>query len=272
LVLQQGILDPEGAVSQLPLIFPGNSRWRNQGTPRGVFREFQLTSNSDKVLMVGVMGESFREVLRHLKTLKNLSVDFLLVQTPGYFRKLMTHEVIRDFFLAVADEASAPILLYNAPGFNGITLTPALVTELKGHPNIAGMKDRSPEGFLPFSRFHAPGFAVMPGSAEFLYPALLSGLEGGTISPANYLPEEAASLWRLGRNGDSPAGQDLHRRILAVNRGVSGSHGVTGVKAAMELIGFKGGDPRLPLKPLGAEMIEGIRRCLEENGFLGEKR
>jgi formylglycine-generating enzyme required for sulfatase activity len=32
-------------VSQLPLIFPGNSRWRNQGTPRGVFREFQLASN-----------------------------------------------------------------------------------------------------------------------------------------------------------------------------------------------------------------------------------
>jgi mRNA interferase MazF len=34
-------------VSQPPLIFPGNSRWRNQGTPHGVFREFQLASNTD---------------------------------------------------------------------------------------------------------------------------------------------------------------------------------------------------------------------------------
>jgi hypothetical protein len=35
-------------VSQLPLIFHGNFPWRNQGTPRGVFREFQLTSNTRK--------------------------------------------------------------------------------------------------------------------------------------------------------------------------------------------------------------------------------
>jgi hypothetical protein len=32
LVLQQGILDPEGAVSQLPLIFPGNSREKSGNT------------------------------------------------------------------------------------------------------------------------------------------------------------------------------------------------------------------------------------------------
>ena len=45
LALRPGIVDPKGAASQLPLIFSGNFPWRNQGTPRGVFREFQLTSN-----------------------------------------------------------------------------------------------------------------------------------------------------------------------------------------------------------------------------------
>ena len=53
----------------------------------------------------------------------------------------MTVEVLFRYFSTLADRAPLPLLLYNAPGFNGLTLEPALVERLAVHPNIVGMKD-----------------------------------------------------------------------------------------------------------------------------------
>ena len=55
----------------------------------------------------------------------------------------------------------------------------------------------------------------------------------------------------------------LNVSLIALNKEVSGSFGVAGVKAAMDLCGFCGGDPRKPLLPLSAEQLrdaEGVPR------------
>jgi len=50
---------------------------------------------------------------------------------------------------------------------------------------------------------------------------------------------------------------------------ISGAYGVSGVKAAMELGGFKAGIPRRPLLPLTPEQYDSLRRMLAEEGMLG---
>ena len=61
--------------------------------------------------------------------------------------------------------------------------------------------------------------------------------------------------------------RELHFKLYALNRAVSGSYGVAGVKYAMELGGFHGGDPRLPLLPLKDADKESIRRAVEKAGL-----
>jgi len=44
--------------------------------------------------------------------------------------------------------------------------------------------------------------------------------------------------------------------------------GPAGLKAAMELLGYKGGLCRSPLPPISDEKVANIKRTLEKDGFL----
>ena len=111
----------------------------------------------------------------------------------------MTDEVLYRYFSTLADASPLPLLLYNAPGFNGLALEPALVARLAAHPNIVGMKDSAASGIEAFLELQRPGFAVLAGSANFLFPAMMAGSPGGTVSLANSFPEVALRLYALRR-------------------------------------------------------------------------
>jgi 4-hydroxy-2-oxoglutarate aldolase len=61
---------------------------------------------------------------------------------------------------------------------------------------------------------------------------------------------------------------ELSERIVSLNRVVSGSGGVASVKAAMDLVGLYGGEPRRPMFGVTAQQKEALRRELVERGFL----
>jgi 4-hydroxy-2-oxoglutarate aldolase len=60
----------------------------------------------------------------------------------------------------------------------------------------------------------------------------------------------------------------LHYMLIKLNKAVSGSFGVAGVKYAAEVAGYHGGDPRKPLLPITEEGKQLIRRAIEEAGVL----
>jgi 4-hydroxy-2-oxoglutarate aldolase len=54
--------------------------------------------------------------------------------------------------------------------------------------------------------------------------------------------------------------------MMPVGRAVTSQFGVPGLKAALDLIGYRGGNPRPPLLPLGAAdraTLEGVMREAE---------
>jgi 4-hydroxy-2-oxoglutarate aldolase len=218
--------------------------------------------------MAGAAYEAQRETERFLASAAELGVDFGLVLAPGYFRKEMTEEVLYRYFSTLADGSSIPILLYNAPGFSGITLSPALVGRLAQHENIIGMKDSAPSGIEHFLELESVGFHVLAGSANFLLPAMLGGSLGGTVSLANSFPAVALRLFEYGRARDLAEGVPYQAWVKQVNSAISGAYGVAGVKAAMTLSGFRGGIPRRPLLPLEPAQVDALRRFLTAEGLL----
>ncbi len=221
-----------------------------------------------QVVLAGAMYDAQRAAARFLAAAGALGVDYGLVLGPGYFRKLMTDEVLYRYFSSLADDAPLPILLYNAPGFNGIALSPELVGRLARHGNIAGLKDSASSGIEAFLPFQRPDFAVLAGSANFLLAAMRGGSPGGTVSLANSFPAVALRLYEHGRSDDAGAGDAYQDYVGRVNAAISGRYGVPGVKAAMDLAGYIGGWPRRPLLPLGETARSELHARLEAEGLL----
>jgi len=221
-----------------------------------------------QVVMACATYDAQRHTESFLREAAALGADFGLVLSPGYFRKQMTDEVLFTYFAGVADKSPIPILLYNAPGFCGVTLSPALVGRLSEHPNIAGMKDSASSGIEEFLKFENAGFHVLAGSANFLFPAMERGSLGGTVSLANSFPSLAVDLWRCGAARDAERGVPLQDRVTRINKSISGRHGVAGVKAAMDLAGYRGGIPRRPLLALTPAQRDELAAALRQEGLI----
>jgi 4-hydroxy-2-oxoglutarate aldolase len=257
-----------GLLGYLALGSNGENRSLSHDEKRGVLREIVQRKAPGQVVMAGAAYDAQRDTERFLKIAADLGADFGLVLSPGYFRKQMTDDVLFRYFSTVADASPIPVLLYNAPGFCGITLSPALVGRLAQHPNIVGMKDSASSGVENFLVHESESFHVLAGSANFLLAAMLGGSLGGTVSLANSYPGIAIELFRCGQARDEAKGRPLQERVTRINQAISGPYGPSGVKAAMTLGGLKGGIPRRPLLPLTAAQVEQMRAMLAAEGLL----
>ncbi|MBZ5586169.1 MAG: dihydrodipicolinate synthase family protein, partial [Acidobacteriia bacterium] len=94
------------------------------------------------------------------------------------------------------------------------------------------------------------------------------GSIGGTVSLANSFPELPLDLFRCGQARDERRGVPLQERVARINNTIAGPYGPPGVKAAMDLAGFKGGIPRRPLLPLNGAQVAELREMLKTEGMI----
>ncbi|MGA2545851.1 MAG: dihydrodipicolinate synthase family protein [Rectinemataceae bacterium] len=230
-----------------------------------------MENRKDKIVMVGVSRESTKSTIEFSKKVIDLGADYLSILPPHYFPKLMKNEVLIDYFTEIADRVSIPVLVYNAPEFaSGLLIPPDVIKTLSCHPNIVGMKDSSPAGMNSYlaAVVGEENFAVLAGSADFFYSSLNLGAKGGIISMSNYLPKLCCEFYDAIRKGESVRAKELHYLVYGINRKVSGKYGVCGVKAAMNITGFRGGDPRRPLVPISSEDKTIMKDYLVEKGLI----
>ncbi|HEY8484933.1 MAG TPA: dihydrodipicolinate synthase family protein [Longimicrobiales bacterium] len=223
-------------------------------------------------LVAGAGKESTRGTIAEAKRLAEAGVDALLVRPPAYFGAYLTPAALRDHFLAVADASPAPIIIYNAPRFTGTSLEPGLVRELARHENVVGLKDSS--GNLKRLAAYAEACEgrcrLLVGNGALLYAALELGASGGIIGLGMLAPHGCAQIVREYREGNTRRAGELQERLAPVHRVVIGEYSVPGLKAALDLLGYNGGPPRPPLRPLGAKERARVARVLQEAGLLEE--
>lgn len=257
-----------GVLGHLALGSNGENRSLTEEEKLRVLATIVKHKGAGQVVMACATYDAQRDTERFLKQAAGLGADIGLVLSPGYFRKQMTDDVLFRYFSTLADTSPIPLLIYNAPGFCGVTVSPALAGRLAAHPGIVGMKDSASSGIEHFLEFESDSFHVLAGSANFLFPAMMNGSIGGTVSLANSFPGIVMELFRYGQARDQAQGIPLQERVARINKVISGPYGPSGVKAAMNLGGFKGGIPRRPLLPLTAAQVEDMRKVLIEEGIL----
>jgi 4-hydroxy-2-oxoglutarate aldolase len=258
-----------GVLGHLALGSNGENRSLTEQEKLRVLETIVKHKGPGQVVMAGATYDAQRDTERFLTQAASLGADFGLVLSPGYFRKQMTDEVLFRYFSTVADASPIPVLIYNAPAFCGVTVSPALVGRLAAHPNIVGMKDSASSGIEEFLKFESDRFHVLAGSANFLFRAMMGGSAGGTVSLANSFPALAMDLFRCGQARDEARGVPLQERVKRINGAIASVFGPSGVKAAMNLAGLRGGIPRRPLLPLTPAQQDELKCVLAQEGLIG---
>ena len=223
----------------------------------------------ERLLLAGTGRESTPLTIAASKRAAALGADALLVRTPSFFKPRMTGDAFVAHYTAVADAVDVPVLLYNYPAVTGVTFTADTVARLAQHPNIIGIKETSVDAAQIAAYVDASSdqaFAVLAGSAPSFYAALCLGAKGAILAAACVVPAACVALFDAYTRGDLIAARDLQRRILPIATAVTSGFGVPGLKTALDLTGYIGGAPRLPLLPAPAEAAAKIRAALEPVG------
>ncbi|SHI25681.1 4-hydroxy-tetrahydrodipicolinate synthase [Desulfosporosinus lacus] len=247
--------------------------------------EFVLLSSEEKIQLIkfvcqkatgrksviaGTGAESTAETIFLSQQAATVGADAVLVVTPNYYKGAMSDKALIQFYLDVAEASPAPVILYNMPGNTGINLSPNVVAELAQHPNIIGIKDSGGNivQITEVIRNTPSDFSVFAGSASFLYASLALGAKGGTLALANVFPNECAEVQSLFEAGKWKESKALQLKLMESNTAVTARFGIAGLKAAMDMLGYFGGDPRLPLLPIGGVEKADLKDILNRTQFV----
>jgi 4-hydroxy-2-oxoglutarate aldolase len=218
----------------------------------------------DRVLIAGAGRESTRATIAAARRAGAAGADAILVKTPYTYRSHVPPAALVAHYTAVADSSPVPVLLYNFPASTGVNLAPETVAQLASHPNIVGMKETSTDAaqFADLSAAVPAEFTVLCGAAPGVFGALCNGAGGAIIAVAALLPAASLNLLACVREGRYDEALALQHRITPIARAITTLYGVPGLKAALDLIGYTGGDPRPPLMPLSADRVDRLRALL----------
>jgi 4-hydroxy-2-oxoglutarate aldolase len=245
----------------------GENKSLTEGEKLKIIEGVLQEKSETQMVMAGTGYESTRQTIVFSKQVAELGINFVSLLTPSYFKKRLTDDAMIRFYTDVADALPIPVLIYNAPGFTGVTISPKAIETISKHPNIIGMKDTSPDGIGQYLEVCDKNFYILSGTINTLFTGLVLGASGGVVSLANAFPHPCCDLYERVKKGDMEGSRKLHFKLSHLNQFISGRFGVGGVKFAMEVAGFYGGLPRLPLLPLKDSEKELIREAIAQAGL-----
>jgi 4-hydroxy-2-oxoglutarate aldolase len=229
-----------------------------------VFSAVKESAAPGKTLIAGTGAESTAETIDRTKRAAEIGYHAALVKTPYYYKPAYKFENYVAHYRRVADASPIPVLLYSVPQFTGVSLEAAEVAALSQHPNIIGIKESSGvvQRVAEMLAATSSSFRLLTGSASMMFPSVVLGACGAILALASALPDQCVAVFEAARSGNLEKARELQAAIQEASKLVVVLGGIPGVKYAMDLGGYKGGLPRLPLLPLAEEQKQAIQKLM----------
>ena len=113
-----------------------------------------------------------------------------------------------------------------------------------------------------------PQFNYLIGAGSVLVLALLYGACGGILALADVAPEHCIKVYNLFLEKKYDEAFKLQLELIPLNKAIIQTYGIPAIKYSLDLLGFHGGPPRLPLLPLGEEGKKEMEEILNKLGML----
>ncbi|GGY43167.1 dihydrodipicolinate synthase family protein [Pseudoduganella albidiflava] len=218
--------------------------------------------------VVGISELTTQGAIRRARFAERLGADAVMVLPVSYWK--LTEAEIMAHYRAIGDAVGLPIMLYNNPATSGIDMSPEFIARIcREVPSVTMVKestgdlqrmhrlDQLTEGRVPFYN----------GSNPLAFAALNAGAAGWCTAAPNLNAALPLALYEAITAGDLARARAVFRRQLPLLQFIVKIGLPTSVKAGLRLQGIDAGDPRLPLRRLGAEheaTLAAILAALEE--------
>ncbi len=248
----------------------GESCFLTRDEKLSLIKEAKKQSSEDKIIIAGTGSDSIKDTISLTNDAAKEGADVALILTPSFFKGRMNHEALVEYFTKVADSVNIPVIIYNVPKFTNVSIEARTVKELSMHENITGIKSSSTDiaFFGEILNLVNDSFNVLAGTASILYAGLCLGASGGILAAANILPNECVDVYNYYKAGKLKEALESQNKLLAVNKAITTTFGVAGLKKAMDWLGYFGGLPRSPLQKLRESDEKKLRQILIEENFL----
>ena len=229
-----------------------------------VFNRTVAKVNGRVPVVIGIGGNNTAEVIKSFSKFDLTKVEAILSVTPYYNKP--SQEGLYEHYIALADAAPKPILLYNVPGRTGRNMTAATTLRLAAHPNIGGIKEAGPEmaQTIDILKDRPSDFLVVSGDDEIVMAQIACGMDGVISVAANAFPKPFSDMIRYCMAGDFSMAKRLNDLMVEGYTYMYEENNPSGIKAFLAEQGVIENEFRLPLVPVSAGLQKRIHDYLQK--------
>ncbi|MBP1560319.1 MAG: 4-hydroxy-tetrahydrodipicolinate synthase [Oscillospiraceae bacterium] len=295
--MKNTIFTGAGVAIVTPMNADGSINWDEFGR----MIDFQIENSTDAIIVCGTTGEASTmtdeehiECIRYCvervnkrvpviagtgsndtkyaidlsKEAEKLGADALLVVTP-YYNKTSQRGLVAHF-TAIADSVNIPIILYNVPSRTGVNIALDTYITLSKHKNIAATKEASGNISAIAKIVAACGddLDVYSGNDDQIVPIMSLGGKGVISVLSNIMPKETHDIAQYCLDNNFAEAAKLQAKYLDVANSLFIDVNPIPVKEALNLIGFKAGECRLPLLKMEQSKIDTLAASMKNIGLI----
>lgn len=214
-------------------------------------------------VIAGTGGNCTQSVIEFTKWAESVGVDAALIVTP-YYNKT-TQDGLIAHYSAIAKETKLPIVLYSVPSRTGVNILPQTCLKLSKIENIVAIKEAGGNlsQIAEIANLCQDNLHIYSGNDDQITAILAVGGIGVISVLSNIAPEFTHNIVYNFENGNLKESIDSQIKAIPLVKALFSEVNPIPVKAALNMLGYKVGAPRLPL----IEMTETGKEKLKSELF-----
>jgi len=216
-------------------------------------------------VMMGTGTNNLHHTISATIKAQEWGVDYALVITPYYNKP--TQIGLYQYFKAVAEGTTIPIVIYNVPGRTGINIQAETTIKLANEfSNIVGIKEASGnlDQLSHIVKYTDKDFSVMSGEDALNLPIMSCGADGAISVTANIFPRKVHDLVELCSKDKFNEALKIHQELIEINNALFIETNPIPIKEALHLMNKIERELRLPLCFMENDNLEILKTVLKK--------
>lgn len=231
--------------------------------------EFTVKTVNKRIpVIAGTGSNNTKSAIALSQFAEKAGVDGILVVTP-YYNKT-TQQGLISHYTAIADSVNVPIILYSVPSRTGVNISPETCLELSKHKNIVAIKEASGNlsQVAKIAHLCKDNLHIYSGNDDQVLPILSLGGIGVISVLSNVAPKAFSTMISEFQKGNIKEAQKFQLDSIPLIDALFSEVNPIPVKAALNMLGYNFGTPRLPLVELSTSNKDCLQKELQNYGLL----